>query len=105
MPVKPSVIHSDPDILGGTPVFVDTRVPMKTLLGYLKAGESLAVFLWEPALDGLERAAGLCPRSRAGTEGGTSPLGTETGVRAPARARRARGMASRRVVVTRCPGL
>jgi uncharacterized protein (DUF433 family) len=28
------VIHSDPDILGGTPVFVGTRVPMKTLLDY-----------------------------------------------------------------------
>ena len=26
------VIHSDPDILGGTPVFVGTRGPMKTLL-------------------------------------------------------------------------
>jgi len=45
MPMKPSVIHSDPDILGGTPVFVDTRVPVKTLLDYLEAGESLAVFL------------------------------------------------------------
>ncbi|WP_414585285.1 DUF433 domain-containing protein [Scytonema sp. PCC 10023] len=39
------VIHSDPDILGGTPVFVGTRVPMKTLLDYLEAGDSLDVFL------------------------------------------------------------
>lgn len=39
------VIHSDPDILGGTPVFVGTRVPMKTLLDYLKAGDSLDEFL------------------------------------------------------------
>ena len=45
MPVKLSVIHSDPDILGGTPVFVGTRVPVKTLLDYLEAGEALAVFL------------------------------------------------------------
>ncbi len=45
MPSKPSVIHSDPDILGGTPVFVGTRVPVKTLLDYLEAGESLDVFL------------------------------------------------------------
>ena len=45
MPVKPSVIHSDPDILGGTPVFVGTRVPVKTLLDYLEAGEALDVFL------------------------------------------------------------
>ena len=32
---KPLVIHSDPEILGGTPVFVGTRVPVQTLLDYL----------------------------------------------------------------------
>lgn len=39
------VVHSDPDILGGTPVFVGTRVPIRTLLDYLEAGDSLNVFL------------------------------------------------------------
>jgi uncharacterized protein (DUF433 family) len=39
------VIYSDPDILGGTPVFVGTRVPIKTLLDYLKAGDPLDEFL------------------------------------------------------------
>ncbi|MEG5160267.1 DUF433 domain-containing protein [Microcoleus sp. AT3-A2] len=39
------VVHSDPEILGGTPVFVGTRVPMRTLLDYLEAGDSLDVFL------------------------------------------------------------
>jgi uncharacterized protein (DUF433 family) len=39
------IIHSDPDILGGTPVFVGTRVPVKTLLDYLEAGDSLDEFL------------------------------------------------------------
>ena len=39
------VIHSDLDILGGTPVFLGTRVPMKTLLDYLEAGDSLDEFL------------------------------------------------------------
>ncbi len=39
------VVHSNPDILGGTPVFNGTRVPMKTLLDYLEAGDSLEVFL------------------------------------------------------------
>jgi uncharacterized protein (DUF433 family) len=34
-----SVVHSDPDILGGTPVFVGTRFPVRTLLDYLAAGE------------------------------------------------------------------
>lgn len=39
------IVHSDPDILGGTPVFWGTRVPMKTLLDYLEAGDSLDEFL------------------------------------------------------------
>lgn len=39
------VVHRDPDILGGTPVFVGTRVPVKTLFDYLEAGDSLEVFL------------------------------------------------------------
>lgn len=42
---KSNIIHSDPDILGGIPVFVGTRVPVKTLLDYLQAGDSLDVFL------------------------------------------------------------
>ena len=39
------VIHSDPDIMGGTPVFVGTRVPLETLLDYLEAGQPLSEFL------------------------------------------------------------
>jgi uncharacterized protein (DUF433 family) len=31
------VIHSDPEIMGGTPVFVGTRVPLANLLDYLEA--------------------------------------------------------------------
>jgi Protein of unknown function (DUF433) len=44
MTIAARVIHSDPDILGGTPVFVGTRVPMKTLLDYLEAGDPLDEF-------------------------------------------------------------
>jgi uncharacterized protein (DUF433 family) len=40
-----SIVHSDPDILSGTPVFVGTRVPAQTLLDYLEAGDSLHEFL------------------------------------------------------------
>jgi uncharacterized protein (DUF433 family) len=40
-----SVVHRDPDILGGTPVFVGTRVPVRTLLDYLEAGDPLDEFL------------------------------------------------------------
>jgi uncharacterized protein (DUF433 family) len=39
------VIHSDPKILGGTPVFVGTRVPLQNLVDYLSAGDSLEDFL------------------------------------------------------------
>jgi uncharacterized protein (DUF433 family) len=39
------VIHSDPDILGGTPVFVGTRVPVQNLVDYLEGGHSLGEFL------------------------------------------------------------
>jgi uncharacterized protein (DUF433 family) len=44
-PHRQSVVHSDPGILGGTPVFVGTRVPVKTLYDYLEAGDSLDEFL------------------------------------------------------------
>lgn len=40
-----TVIHSDPDILGGTPVFVGTRVPFQALLDYLEGGHTLGEFL------------------------------------------------------------
>ena len=42
---QPKVIHSDPDILGGTPVFVGTRVPVQNLIDCLEAGDSLDDFL------------------------------------------------------------
>ena len=45
MPNTAPVVHSDPDILGGTPVFVGTRVPVKSLYDYLEAGDSLDEFL------------------------------------------------------------
>ena len=46
-PVTPSdaVFHSDPEILGGTPVFVGTRVPVETLMEWLEGGYSLDEFL------------------------------------------------------------
>ena len=44
--MEPSkIVHSDPEILGGTPVFVGTRVPVRTLLDYLEGGENLEDFL------------------------------------------------------------
>ena len=40
-----AIIHSDPEILGGTPVFVGTRVPFQALIDYLEGGHPLAEFL------------------------------------------------------------
>ena len=44
-PMKEPIITASPDIMGGTPVFAKTRVPVQTLLDYLKAGESIDDFL------------------------------------------------------------
>jgi len=58
------IIHTDPEILSGAPVFVGTRVPARTLLDYLEAGDSLDDFLLdfpsvsrEQAIAALEEAA------------------------------------------------
>jgi len=73
MSAKGPVVHSDPDILSGTPVFVGTRVPFQTLLDYLEAGDPLDEFLddfptvsREQAIAALEQAkeallANACP--------------------------------------------
>ena len=73
MNVTPPVVHSDPEILGGTPVFVGTRVPFQALLDYLEGGDSLDEFLTdfpsvtrEQAVAALEQAkeallANACP--------------------------------------------
>ncbi|HEY2930739.1 MAG TPA: DUF433 domain-containing protein [Acidobacteriota bacterium] len=42
-----SIVHSDPDILGGTPVFIGTRVPLRNLIDYLERGHGLDEFLTE----------------------------------------------------------
>jgi uncharacterized protein (DUF433 family) len=40
-----SVVHSDPEILEGTPVFVGTRVPLRNLFDYLERGHDIDEFL------------------------------------------------------------
>jgi uncharacterized protein (DUF433 family) len=39
------IVHSDPAIMGGTPVFAGTRVPLQNLIDALEAGESVEDFL------------------------------------------------------------
>jgi uncharacterized protein (DUF433 family) len=43
--MKNRIITISPDIMGSTPVFTGTRVPIQTLLDYLEAGESIDDFL------------------------------------------------------------
>ena len=43
--MKSPRIISDPEIVGGTPVFVGTRVPVRILFEHLEAGDSLSIFL------------------------------------------------------------
>ena len=39
------IVHSDPEILGGIPVFVGTRVPVQALLDFLEGGDTIEEFL------------------------------------------------------------
>jgi len=43
--MRQPVICKSPDVMGGTPVFCGTRVPVQTLLDYLEAGDSIDEFL------------------------------------------------------------
>jgi uncharacterized protein (DUF433 family) len=43
--MKSPRVVSDPEILGGTPVFIGTRVPVRIIFEHLEAGDSLEVFL------------------------------------------------------------
>lgn len=45
MIARPEVIHTDPRILSGTPVFTGTRVPAQSLFDYLEGGETVDEFL------------------------------------------------------------
>lgn len=70
-----SVVHSDPKILGGTPVFRGTRVPVQALFDYVEAGDPLERFLdhfpsvtRDQAVAVLEEAARLVSE-RAATSG------------------------------------
>lgn len=60
MAMVDSLVHVDPDILGGTPVFVGTRVPFRALIDYLEAGHSVEEFLDDfPTVSRAQVMAGL----------------------------------------------
>ena len=67
MPDETRVVHSDPEI-GGTLVFVGTRVSVKSLYDYLEAGDSLDVFLHSFPSVTREQAVAALELARAMTE-------------------------------------
>ena len=68
-----NAVHTDPEILGGTPVFIGTRVPFRALIDYLEGGHDLDEFLEDfpsvprgLAIAGLEEAnEALAARARS----------------------------------------
>ena len=73
MPDSAKVVHSDPEILGGTPVFVGTRVPLKSLYDYLEAGDSLDEFLDSFPSVSREQAVAALELAREMTEAHAAP--------------------------------
>ena len=57
-------MHRDPEILGGTPVFRGTRVPVRSLFDYLEGGETLDEFLRQFPSVRREQAIGLLDLAR-----------------------------------------
>ena len=64
MPDLSKILHSDPEILGGTPVFVGTRVPVQSLFDHLEAGESIDDFIEGFPSVRREQVIALLERSR-----------------------------------------
>jgi uncharacterized protein (DUF433 family) len=62
---EPSVVHRNPKLQRGVPVFRGTRVPVRNLLDYLQAGDDLAAFLADfPSVTREQAVAALVEKSR-----------------------------------------
>ena len=60
------IVHSDPEILSGTPVFVGSRVPVQALLDYLEGGDTIEEFLDDyPTVSREQAVAFLAEAGRA----------------------------------------
>jgi uncharacterized protein (DUF433 family) len=73
MSPRSPVIHSDPEILGGTPVFVGTRVPFRNLIDYLERGHSLDDFLDEFPSVSREQAVAALEAAHEAVSAGARP--------------------------------
>ena len=59
-----NLIERDPEKLGGTPVFMGTRVPVQNLFDYLETSETLETFLDDFPSVTREQALGVLEISR-----------------------------------------
>ncbi len=73
MIARSGVIHTDPNILSGTPVFVGTRVPAQSLFDYLEGGETLDEFLRQFPSVTREQAIAALDLARASVLAGARP--------------------------------
>ena len=73
--MKPTapLIQTDPEILGGAPVFAGTRVPVQNLFDCLEAGDTIDAFLDEFPSVSREQAVAVLEAARAGLMGGARP--------------------------------
>ena len=71
--MRSEVIHSDPNILSGTPVFVGTRVPVQSLFDYLEGGETLDEFLHQFPSVSREQAVAAIELARDSVLAGARP--------------------------------
>ncbi len=73
MDARAPIIHSDPDILGGIPVFVGTRVPFRNLIDYLERGHNLDEFVDEFPSVSREQAVAALEAAHEAVSAGARP--------------------------------
>ena len=73
MNLPSGTIQTDPEILGGTPVFAGTRVPVENLFQYLEAGDSLDAFLDDFPSVSRDLAVAVLEAARAELVGSAHP--------------------------------
>lgn len=67
--MRDTLINRDPEILGGTPVFFGTRVPVRALIDYLEAGDTLDEFLDNHPTVSRDQAVGVLERVKSMLDG------------------------------------
>ena len=67
------IVHSNPEILGGTPVFAGTRVPVQSLFDYLEGSDTLDEFLRQFPSVKREQAIAALDLARATLLAGARP--------------------------------